>query len=253
MSELPPPDIPPLADGPDVGARPAVRREIVAALGEALAPGTIAARTARALDEVLEDLEARGYPGARPACGAGCATCCHQRVDVTLPEIVALSRWLGEHLDDVARAALRQVLAARTEELRGLDGRAHWARKVRCALLDDAGRCGAYEARPLACRRGHSTSLTACLDAFHRGSTELIPENPSVATNARLLTVGYFEGFAAAGRPLGTVELHAGLLAALDDPDGVEAAWLRGEDPLARATSHDADEVARTLGFQVQV
>jgi Fe-S-cluster containining protein len=198
---------------------------------------------------VLEDLEARGYPGDRPACRAGCSTCCHQRVDVTLPEIVALARWLVEHLEEPARAALRRVLAARNEQLLGLDGRAHWARKVRCALLDEQGRCSAYEARPLACRRGHSTRVEACLDAFHHGSTELIPENPSVAANARLLTVGYFEGFAAAGRALGTVELHAGLLLSLDDPDAVEAAWLRGEDPLASATTHDAEDVGRALGF----
>lgn len=239
----------PIFAGDDHGMRPAYRTEIAEALAAEAPPWRVAAATAHAFDRLAADLAAANHGGGDPpACRSGCSSCCHQRVDVTAPEVIALAMWIVAEKTAAETAALRERIAVAAEAVVALDSRAQWQKRVRCPLLGDEGRCEVYDARPLACRRAHSTSVAVCEEAFAGGVDLLIPSNPSHQENYRLATIGYFEGFAAQGRPLATYELFLALHFTLGGPEAVGAAWLAGQDPLVAAQTHDAATIEATFG-----
>lgn len=222
----------PIYGGIDAGVRPVAREQVHAAVDAGMRPVEIVRQLARALDDI-------GDKCAPTACARGCAWCCHQRVDVTAPEVFALA----EHVRGCDLARLR----ATVDMLRGLTSREHHLRRVRCALLDAAMECSAYDARPLACRRGHSLDAAICRAVYDSPSIETqIPADSTRSWNTAALILGYREGYAHHARALDTYELNAALLIALED-ESCEARWIAGEDALAAARTHDAEEIARLL------
>lgn len=237
----------PLYGGVDAGARTAVRGAVVEALAGGVAGHVVFDHVARGLDAVgAAALEAAG-DGAAPACRRGCAFCCHTRVEATALEIFALAR-VVRSLPDAAREDVARRVAATRGRLDGLSSREHHLRQVPCALLTSEGVCVAYDARPLACRRAHSTDAAIC-EAVHREPTleVKIPDAPALTWNASSYVVGYFEGLAHAGRAPHQYELHAALSIALEDPSA-ESAMLAGEDRLEPARTRSAADLAGLLG-----
>ncbi|QDV35858.1 YkgJ family cysteine cluster protein [Tautonia plasticadhaerens] len=107
-----------------------------------------------------------GLPIApEPACATGCAHCCYQHVAVTGLEALTLAdyvrgRWSAEEV-----AALRARLEGESARFRQIADDPKALARVRrpCPLLDEAGgRCRAYEARPVNCRRENSTDVEIC-------------------------------------------------------------------------------------------
>ncbi len=76
------------------------------------------------------------------ACRRGCSSCCHQHLSVLPVEFARVAEAVRA-LDDDARAAMAARLAG---------GVARAREDPRCPLLDDAGACRIYTARPLICR-----------------------------------------------------------------------------------------------------
>lgn len=104
---------------------------------------------------------ARAAHGAAITCRAGCDARCHRRFSVTGVEADALRR----HLDALGGAA-REALRARAVA----------GDPARCAALDDDGRCGVYEARPLICRT-HGLALRFRDDRRHLPLLDACPKN----------------------------------------------------------------------------
>jgi len=104
---------------------------------------------------------ARAAHGAAITCRAGCDACCHRRFSVTGVEADALRRHL-DALGEPAREALR--------------ARATAGDPTRCAALDDDGRCGVYEARPLICRT-HGLALRFRDDRRRLPTLDACPKN----------------------------------------------------------------------------
>lgn len=102
------------------------------------------------------DARVQAGQGAFLRCGAGCDACCRQRRTAFAVEIAALRRHV-----EAASASTVAALRARRETPDVRAGR-------RCVFLNDAGRCDAYEARPLLCRthgpaiRSAELGLTWC-------------------------------------------------------------------------------------------
>jgi hypothetical protein len=221
----------PIYGGIDAGVRPVARAQVYAAIEAGMTPVALVRQIARALD----DLVSRCAP---IACARGCGWCCHQRVDVTAPEVFVLA----DHLRGRPHR-LREAAA----ELAGLTSREHHLRRVRCGLLDDAMECIAHEARPLACRRGHSLDAEVCRAAYvDPTQTTPIPADTTLSWNTAALVLGYREGYAHHDRALDTYELNAALLIALED-ETCSQRWMNGEDVLGAARTHTAEEVARLL------
>lgn len=72
-------------------------------------------------------------------CGAGCSDCCGHHLTVSLVEAESIARTLATR-----DAATRERLSARAAALPEGEGP--------CPALEDDGRCGVYEGRPLVCR-----------------------------------------------------------------------------------------------------
>lgn len=89
------------------------------------------------------------------ACSAGCSSCCEAWLSVSAVEADELRRAL-------ARLSSEERNHIRTRAERELTREASGERAARCALLDEAGRCSVYEARPLVCRtQGHALRYPA--------------------------------------------------------------------------------------------
>lgn len=227
----------PIYGGVDAGARPAARDGVAAAVEQGAPAAVIVSAMGRAIDALWSEHGARGL-GIAPACARGCSSCCHQRVELTAPEVIAIA----PHVSEPLRARVRDT----AQRLAGIDGHAHHLAQIPCAfLVEDA--CAIHEVRPLACRRAHSTNVEICR-AVHADPTldARIPDDPTLAWNTAAVVIGYREGYEHAGRPLDVYELHGALAIAFDTPDA-EARCAAGDDPFATARTRTHDEVRAIL------
>lgn len=238
-----PPERPALYGGLDDGPRPETRAQVAAALERGVDPLVVLDHVARGVDAIVADFARLDLPDEAPlACAKGCSYCCYQRVELTAPEVLLLARQVRH--DGARRLRVRET----ARRLEGMDGRSHHLAQVPCALLGEDGTCSAYESRPLACRRAHSTDASVCESAHNKPKLEvLIPSSTALWWNASAIVLGYYEGSAHAGRPPHVYELHAALDVALEEP-AAEERFRRGEDPFVSVRARDADELGEIFG-----
>lgn len=170
----------------------------------------------RRIDEVVAQTIANH---ALPvACKPGCSLCCNMRVEASPAEAFHLAAWLRRHRSaeqlQVLLATLRHNVAV-TAALGGVEERKR--SNLPCALLDDQGRCSAYEARPGQCRRYHSTRLATCEASHARPDDDSIvaPMHPAVAHNAAVLLAQARRAQEAARLDAAPTDLNIALLEAL--------------------------------------
>ena len=227
--------------GQDEGARPETRYQVCEALRRGVDPVVVVDHVARGLDELWRAyLQTDFGAGQRPACGSRCPWCCHQRVEVTAPEVLLLVRQLRG--PDTER--YRERLRATADRLARLTAREHHEQQIRCALLSDAGECSVYASRPLACRRAHSLDPSVCA-AVHADPSApgVVPQAPGLNWNLSALVLGYLEGLHHAGYPPHHYELHQALAMGLSESD-IEVRYAQGENVLAAAMTLSADGLA---------
>jgi hypothetical protein len=121
----------------------------------------------------------RGGTGKRkPDCARGCSHCCYQgTVQVTAPEVMAVSEFIRRTRDPASLAALRARIRTRREAVEGLSGPAIGSRLDPCVLLED-GLCSVYPVRPLLCAGLLSFDVEACREALGSGSPVTIDRVP---------------------------------------------------------------------------
>lgn len=189
----------------------------------------ITAHAANYYDQYLEGLR----PPLAVACSERCDFCCHLYVSATIPEVIALAEeirtsWPPEEQADL----LRQLESYRRTTARLPLSEVATHRRP-CPLLRDR-RCGAYNARPLACRGWHSLDAVACEENLRsRGAAPSIPLDARGFATTQL-SQGIREGLRTAGRSSHLVGLVEGLYLAMVRPDLVDA-WERGERSLGDA------------------
>lgn len=210
-------------------------------LGPGRSPGTLARamdhtfaydeQTKRALVEAL----ARD-PRCLPVCAPGCAFCCHQSVFAAVPEILHAAEHLRRTLRPAALAALTARIVRTASAVADLSQAERAQSKTPCPLLDDETQaCGAYEARPLACRAYNSCDAGVCERAFDAALTHWdVPVDLFQLTVSRNVRAGLMAAAFAAGLDPGPYELSVGLAIALTVEDAA-ARWLLGEPVFAPA------------------
>ena len=169
----------------------------------------------RGLDTVAEQARTTG---PQSACQAGCAHCCHLRVEATEPEVFHIAQHLraqpAEALADALSALHRHVTTAALNPTNP-------ARQACSFLVDE--RCSIYPVRPAACRKAHSLSAQHCAE-----QSATIPQNLRLLVDAEALMAG--TALAYRDQPLSASahELNAAVLAALKDPTA-QARWYHGD------------------------
>jgi hypothetical protein len=229
--------------------------DVVRVVGETsesvLAEGTPAAtRDAGAsavawVDELVTAVQARLPMPRAQACDVGCAYCCHLKVLVSAPEVLALAAHLGEALAPDVLDALRARVAAADAKTHGLSIDERTALRQPCPLLDEAGKCLGYAARPASCRGANSFDAAACEAAF-RGAEAAIPLYKPQHQIAEAVRVGLAGGAMARGLDGRPLELVAALRVALG-AKGVAEAWTRGQPVFEPALDAEADAMIRAL------
>lgn len=136
---------------------------------------------------------------AKIQCGAGCTHCCHQMVGVSVAEL-ALLREAVAALPEPARTATKARIAALAAKGRGLTQAQWWQARLRCALLDEQGRCLVHAARPLPCRAMNSSNADVCRQSFG-GQTVDIPILAAPYKIYGHAQAGLLQALAAAGLP----------------------------------------------------
>ncbi len=217
--------------------------------GQAVA---VAERAMRGTSQLVDGLLARA-PAGELACRAGCGHCCHQVVGATAPEVLAIYEHLraSRTADELARVAAR--IRNADEKARGLTPDERTSPELPCPFLEEE-RCSVYEVRPLACRGKTSLDAAACERTLRE------PEARAAYLAGTLTVPCYVEPLRAfhavsAGLQLALSELHglhtsplelkAAMRILVDDPDGVPARWLAGEDPFEKARGADSSDDAR--------
>lgn len=176
-------------------------------------------RAQQTIDEV-----AAGAP--QFGCKSGCAWCCYQSVEATIPEAILVAAQLADP-DDRRRATVLANAAAfrgKSEAERRRTGKP-------CAFLVDS-RCSVYEDRPLACRGMMAADSAACRAAQEAAAAGQ-PERPvELFAFAQYFILGDQAGMRGILRDMGLqddlVELTQAVAAILADPGLIER-WLAGE------------------------
>lgn len=178
------------------------------------ADGAIAftAHLHRSLDTVAALAAAAGPV---PDCKAGCAHCCHVRVEATEPEVFRIAQHLAAGLAD----SIDTLTARLRQHIRNAHSGA--VRQPCSFLVDD--RCTIYSVRPAACRKAHSLSVQHCATLAPQ-----IPQNLRLLLDAEALMAGTAQAYGDVQLPANAHELNAAVLAALTDATAKER-WYQGD------------------------
>lgn len=157
------------------------------------------------------------------ACRTGCSLCCHQPVAVSAPEAFYLAAVL-QLRPDVLAAMEEKAAHSRNSDPAGT--KASW---FACPLLDEAGACSAYRARPIACHAFVSTNVEDCRDAFGPNATRRIMEPLGMSDLKDHCRVMLLAAMRVHGLPPLFYEMNAAVSTVMKLPHA-EKRWLRGEN-----------------------
>ncbi len=159
--------------------------------------------------------------GLKPECGPGCSACCHQNVEVSIPEAILVSLQVADPADP-----RREAILETSDAVRGLDQEARVRTRLPCPLLVD-DKCSVYENRPLLCRATLSPCAKACYDVFEGKATRL-----QIYCGPQFFALGDKDAMRGICKDLGLqyddVDLLQTLAAILRDPSTV-VRWAAGE------------------------
>lgn len=172
----------------------------------------------KGLDTVAEQARATG---PQPACQAGCAHCCHLRVEATEPEVLRIA----QHLHTLPDADQTTTLLRLQQHVAAASAGA--TRQPCSFLVND--RCAIYSVRPAACRKAHSLSAAHCAE-----QSPTIPQNLRLLVDAEALMAGTALAYRDQPLPASAHELNAAVQAALGgtplDAPSALLRWYRGDE-----------------------
>ena len=184
-------------------------------------------------ERTFEDTVAES--GAQLACKAGCAWCCHFKVDVRADEAWAIADFVRTRLDAPARARAVAAAERNAAVIRTLTPAQHLATNLACCFLVDGG-CSIYPARPFACRNHHSTDVSACVAQYESPGRTDIPDTSVALLKARC--GGHREGRQSAvlhsGLDVHAYDLTTAFLEAMANP-GMPKRLRQGKRALIEA------------------
>ena len=165
----------------------------------------------------------------KPACKAGCAFCCHYKVEVRAHEMLSIKDYFSKTLSTEKIASVLAEAETNAALIRTLTPEQHLVTNIKCPMLQD-NQCSIYPVRPFRCRNFHSTDATAC-EQSHQDpsnmeiSTGMIEE---VAMFADAHTQGFEAAAAQTGKDARIYDFTTALLEAFAD-DNVLKRYQRGK------------------------
>ena len=131
----------------------------------------------------------------KPACKAGCAFCCHYKVEVRAHEMLLIKNYMSKTFSAEKIAVVLAEAETNAKIIRTLTPQQHLTTNLKCAMLQD-NQCSIYPVRPFRCRNFHSTDALAC-EKSHND-----PSNMEIATgmieDIAMFADAHTQGFEAA-------------------------------------------------------
>jgi Fe-S-cluster containining protein len=175
-------------------------------------------RAQQTIDEVTAN-------APRLGCKSGCAWCCYQNVEVTIPEAILIAAHIAA--DDPRRQRVAEAAAT----LGGLDDSARARAGKPCPLLVE-NRCSVYDDRPLMCRGMMAADAERCRHAYEAATGGNDDTSVEIFPVAQYFMLGDQAGMRGILKDMGLqydlVEMTRAVAAILADPDIVER-WLARE------------------------
>jgi Fe-S-cluster containining protein len=155
----------------------------------------------------------------KPACKAGCAFCCHYKVEVRAHEMLLIKDYMSKTCSVERIAAVLAEAKNNAAIIRTLTPEQHLTTNIKCPMLQE-NQCSIYPVRPFRCRNFHSTDANAC-EQSHGD-----PSNMEIATgmieDVAIFADAHTQGFEAAaeqtGRDARIYDFTTALLEAFADP-----------------------------------
>ncbi|MBX3691509.1 YkgJ family cysteine cluster protein [Dokdonella sp.] len=122
--------------------------------------------------------------GAKLDCRAGCAWCCHYKVDVRADEALAIVEHVRTRLDAATRERVIDAARRNAATIRALTPAQHMTTNLACCFLVE-GACSIYPARPFACRNHHSTDVEMCRAEYESPGRTDLPDSSVPLLKAR--------------------------------------------------------------------
>jgi hypothetical protein len=198
----------------EIAADPAGTLRTVLGLLKLLAFG----RAQQTIDEITAN-------APRLGCKSGCAWCCHQSVEVTIPEAILIAGELGDPADP-----RRQSMLDSADRFRGRSLIERYRARSPCALLVD-NRCSVYANRPLMCRGMMAPDASAC-HASHLAALSGDDLPVEIFAVAQYFILGDQAGMRGILKDMGLqydlVDMTQAVAAILRDP-GIVDRWLARE------------------------
>jgi Fe-S-cluster containining protein len=171
----------------------------------------------------------------KPACKAGCAYCCHYKVEVKAHEILLIHAHMQKNL---APTLTQQILASATTNaalIRTLTPKEHLSTNIKCPFLIE-NQCSIYEARPFRCRSFHAVKVDGCEASYANPSdfsiaTELIED---VSHFSDALSQGFEAATMDSGYDHRTYDLNTALLEVFEDAS-IDKRYKRGKKAFKTA------------------
>jgi Fe-S-cluster containining protein len=136
----------------------------------------------------------------KPACKAGCAFCCHYKVEVRAHEMLVIKDYMDKTF---SAERIQTVLAdakANAAIIRTITPEQHLTTNLKCALLQD-NQCSIYPVRPFRCRNFHSTDADACAQSHSDpGNMEIVT---GMIETVAMYADAHTQGFEAAAEQTG--------------------------------------------------
>ncbi len=167
-----------------------------------------------------EFLAASAVKSQKIECKAGCNACCHQGVEVSIPEAILVALQVANPEDPRQSAILKT--AATTADV---SPKERILARIPCPLLVE-GQCSVYDNRPLLCRATLSPYAKGCYDALEgKPGAQIYVTAQLVAQADKDALRGICKDL---GLQHGNVELVQTVAAILRDPTTVTR-WAAGE------------------------
>jgi len=159
----------------------------------------------------------------KPACRAGCAFCCHYKVEVRAHEMLLIKDYISKTFSAEKISAVLAEAEANAAIIQTLTPEQHLTTNLKCALLQD-NQCSIYPVRPFRCRNFHSTDANAC-EQSHGD-----PSNMEIATgmieDVAMFADAHTQGFEAAagqtGRDARIYDFTTALLEVFNEPNAAK-------------------------------
>ena len=198
--------------------------------------------------QIAELQKAMAASGVTVDCKPECDFCCYRAVTATVPEVVAIAKYVRENFSSEERASLDQRL---DEYSKAADPRAPEfivRSRLACPLLMNR-LCAAYPLRPLSCRGANSRDASVCQRVKENPDTQeavpqIVAQSYVVAAVVRGLRLGLY--FQAADHEL--VDLGTALKTVLQD-ENIDESYLDGKNLLLNARLNIAGDEMQNQEF----